>query len=353
MGRDWDSEKEKLRLGRNVTVEEGLEGRLQRGQARFWDTLDYFNKPAWEPLLPDVLPPPHQKPYTLVLSLDDLLIHSAWSREHGWRTAKRPGLDYFLAYLSQFYEIVLFTSQPAYTAIPIVEKLDPHGIFVLYKLYRDCTRYSKEHKDVIKDLSYLGRDLSKVVQLDTVPNHVAAQPENAYTLKPWKGNRDDSDLVAMIPFLEAIAIYAVPDVRPVLTKYRDTHIPTAWAEVERKQKQAALEQWEQSQAGKKGKLGGGFGSLFGGSGASKRETGPPKTALELGREFYQKSYLEEQKWWAEQKPIIEQAMKEDQEKAQAAMTSSVATWAAALVGMPPPPPPEQAAQASQGSPSAK
>ena len=34
--------------------------------------------------------------------------------EHGWRTAKRPGVNYFLAYLSQFYEIVLFTTQPAY-----------------------------------------------------------------------------------------------------------------------------------------------------------------------------------------------------------------------------------------------
>lgn len=40
LGREWDSEKEKERLGRNVTIEEGMEGRWQRGQARFWDTLD-------------------------------------------------------------------------------------------------------------------------------------------------------------------------------------------------------------------------------------------------------------------------------------------------------------------------
>lgn len=95
LGREWDSEKEMERLARNVTTEEGFEGRWQRGQARFWDTLDvcclllcligladlwsqYFNKPAWDPLLPAPLPPPHQKAYTLVLSLDDLLIHSSW-----------------------------------------------------------------------------------------------------------------------------------------------------------------------------------------------------------------------------------------------------------------------------------
>lgn len=40
LGREWESEKEKERLGRGVTIEDGLEGRWQRGQARFWDTLD-------------------------------------------------------------------------------------------------------------------------------------------------------------------------------------------------------------------------------------------------------------------------------------------------------------------------
>lgn len=77
-GREWDSEKEKERLAKLVTDEDGLNGRYQRAKARAVDTMDYFNKPAWDPLLPDLLPPPHQKPYTLVLSLDDLLVHSVW-----------------------------------------------------------------------------------------------------------------------------------------------------------------------------------------------------------------------------------------------------------------------------------
>lgn len=77
---------------------------------------DYFSKPAFKHLLPDPLPPPHQRPYTLLVDLEDLLVHSEWDRQHGWRTAKRPGVDYFLGYLSQFYEIVLFTSQPVYVS---------------------------------------------------------------------------------------------------------------------------------------------------------------------------------------------------------------------------------------------
>lgn len=54
----------------------------------------------------------------------------------------------------------------------------------------------------MKDLSYLNRDLSKVIVLDTDPEHVSLQPENAVVLPKWKGDASDRGLVAMIPFLE-------------------------------------------------------------------------------------------------------------------------------------------------------
>lgn len=38
----------------------------------------YLNKPAWDPLLPAPLPEPHYRPYTLVIDLDDMLVHSNW-----------------------------------------------------------------------------------------------------------------------------------------------------------------------------------------------------------------------------------------------------------------------------------
>ena len=37
-----------------------------------------FDKPIWEKLLPDPLPEGYQRPYTLVLSIDDLLVASTW-----------------------------------------------------------------------------------------------------------------------------------------------------------------------------------------------------------------------------------------------------------------------------------
>ena len=53
-------------------------------------------------LLPD---PPELPPgmiqRTLVLSLEDTLIFTQWDRKRGHRTQKRPGLDAFLAHMSQ------------------------------------------------------------------------------------------------------------------------------------------------------------------------------------------------------------------------------------------------------------
>lgn len=41
-------------------------------------SLQYFSEPAWPELLPPPYPPPHNKPYTLLISLDDLLVTSSW-----------------------------------------------------------------------------------------------------------------------------------------------------------------------------------------------------------------------------------------------------------------------------------
>jgi mitochondrial import inner membrane translocase subunit TIM50 len=80
----------------------------------------------------------------------------------------------------------------------------------------------------VQDLSYLNRDLSKVIILDTNPGHVQAQPENAIILPPWKGDPKDRDLVAYVAFLEHIAAIGVPDVRKALASFEGKHIPTEY-----------------------------------------------------------------------------------------------------------------------------
>lgn len=316
LGRDWETDELK---GRKQTAEEAPSGRWERTKARFWELFDYFNKPQWPELLPPPLPAPHQKPYTLLLSMDDLIITSTWDRQQGWRTAKRPGVDYFLAYLSQFYEIVIFTTQHHYTAMPIIEKLDPYNFFITYKLFREATR-SVDGK-IVKDLSYLNRDLSKVILLDTHPEHVSSHPENAIIIPKWTGAPGDKGLIAMIPFLESIAIYKSPDVRPILQAYAGKDIPIEYAEKEAEAKQKHIEEWK-SKA--RGLSKGGFtlSNMFGGPSESSHSP-VPLTYLEQKRLEAQRQYKEEQSYIATHKHEFERLLEEDRQAMAREMSGSL------------------------------
>ncbi|RMY59026.1 hypothetical protein D0863_12076 [Hortaea werneckii] len=197
----------------------------RRIRARFGNQVGYYTEPTFPKLLPEV-PEAQRPPFTLVLSLEDLLIHSSWDRTNGYKVAKRPGIDYFIRYLSQYYELVLFTSVPLAIADPVIKKLDPYH-FILWPLGREATKY--EGGEYIKDLSYLNRDLKKTLIIDTHAAHVKNQPENAIVLPKWSGSPRDEhakDLVSLIPFLEYVATMGIEDVRAVLKSFEGQDIAT-------------------------------------------------------------------------------------------------------------------------------
>ncbi|KAL1889526.1 mitochondrial inner membrane protein required for protein import [Ceratocystis pirilliformis] len=224
MGRDWDSEGEAAQHPK-VPNGWGIGLWWNRVRARMTETVMYYQEPAFDKLLP-ILDPSLQKPYTLCISLEDMLIHSSWDRQRGWTTAKRPGVDYFLRYLSQYYELVLFTTVPSMNALPTVQKLDPFQ-FIMFPLFREATKY--EDGEVVKDLSYLNRDLSKVIMIDTNGRRLRKQPENAIILPKWKGNPRDTDLVDLVPFLEYLATMQTSDVRKVIKSFDGKKIPEEFA----------------------------------------------------------------------------------------------------------------------------
>ncbi|KAG6862293.1 hypothetical protein C0995_015990 [Termitomyces sp. Mi166 len=320
MGREWDEEELKTK---KMTIENAPSTRWGRTKERFVDIFDYFNKPAWPELLPPPYAPPHQKPYTLLISIDDLLVTSTWDRQHGWRTAKRPGVDYFLAYISQFYEVVIFTTQNYYTALPVLEKLDRYNFYITHRLFREATR--SINGKIVKDLSYLNRDLSKVISLDTDPEHVSTHPENAIVIPKWKGDPKDNGLVAMIPFLESIAIYHPPDVRPILKAYEGKNIPLEYAKLEAEQKAKHIEEWKK----KKGVQISSFSSLFGLSSSqslhpiAKTHPGIPPTYLEQKRHEAQLQYQDERKYIADHREELEKLLAQDQAAAQEEMPGSL------------------------------
>jgi len=140
LGRNWDTEDEE-RAHADAPSGWGFGLFYNRIKARLGSTMSYYRDPVTTKLLPDEDPDPNLRyPFTLVVSLEDMLIHSEWTREKGWRVAKRPGVDYFLRYLGSYYEIVLFTSQPMAMTDQILRKLDPYST-IRWPLFREATVY--------------------------------------------------------------------------------------------------------------------------------------------------------------------------------------------------------------------
>jgi import inner membrane translocase subunit TIM50 len=198
------------------------------------------------------------------------MVHTTWDTKNGYRLAKRPGLDYFIRYLSQYYELVLFTTAPRYMADSVMAKLDPYH-FIMWPLGREATRY--ENGEYIKDLEYLNRPLSKTIIVDTHAPHVKNQPENAIILPKWKGAGDstkDADLVSLIPFLEYLATMGTEDVRTVLKSFEGTNIPEEFARREALAREKFNAQLA-AQRGRKPKFS--VGSLAGSLGVSSKGMG--------------------------------------------------------------------------------
>lgn len=222
--------------------------------------IRFFAEPSREKLLPD-LPaafPGGPTPRTLVIDLERTLIFSSYSRATGWRVAKRPGAEAFLAYLASFYEIVVFTSSLNTYADPILDKLDPNG-YITHRLYRAETDYKRGVH--IKNLDALNRELSHVVVIDHDSKQVSMHPQNAIIVPEWTGDPSDTTLLDLIPFLENLVKEDVADVREELKLLSDGDIANAVAEYR------AVAAARASTAAVPS------GSLFGHAGAGARQAG--------------------------------------------------------------------------------
>ena len=92
-------------------------------------------------------------------------MNSDWSHKHGWRFQKRPGLDIFLSQIGYpNFEVVIWTVENAMTFFPIINQMDPNSQIIMYRLFRDATRF--KNGTHTKDLHSLNRDLKKVIVID-------------------------------------------------------------------------------------------------------------------------------------------------------------------------------------------
>ena len=120
--------------------------------------------------------------------------------------------------MSKIYELVIFTAALKDYADWILNDFDRNGI-IDHRLYRNSTKF--RNGNYVKDLSKLGRDLSKTLIIDNIEENFEAQPDNGIPIKSWYHDPHDQELPNMKPFLESLVARKVPDVRPEIKIYKD------------------------------------------------------------------------------------------------------------------------------------
>ncbi len=77
----------------------------------------------------------HKKKYTLILDLDETLVHFKREQEGG-QVLLRPYVHFFLEEMSKFYELIIFTASQKDYADWIIDRLDRKKL-ISKRLYRD------------------------------------------------------------------------------------------------------------------------------------------------------------------------------------------------------------------------
>ncbi|CAG8447519.1 10995_t:CDS:2 [Ambispora leptoticha] len=190
------------------------------------------------------------EPKTLILDLDETLIHSALGGSRAaaqmievmvdkhaclYYVHKRPHVDRFLKKVSEWYKVVIFTASMSEYADPVIDWLDPNKNLISSRYFREVSTISFNKISLIydppfiieaksctnrsgvymKDLTKVEPDLSKVCLIDNSPISYALQQENGIPIKEWTNDPKDEALLDLLPFLDALRF--TEDVRSVLS----------------------------------------------------------------------------------------------------------------------------------------
>ncbi|OHS96022.1 NLI interacting factor-like phosphatase family protein [Tritrichomonas foetus] len=157
---------------------------------------------------PPPLPKNGQK--TLVLDMDETLVHASLFPPHpsvnyftlddGTIVYTRPGLDEFINFAVNHFEVFIYTYAERCYAEPVLDIIAPM-IDEDHRLYRDSCIVKKDI--VIKDLTMLNRNLNKLIFVDDNDMYLKTNKENTIVIPMWKGIPNDKALTEwLIPILQ-------------------------------------------------------------------------------------------------------------------------------------------------------
>ncbi|CDW53089.1 CTD nuclear envelope phosphatase 1 [Trichuris trichiura] len=182
----------------------------------------------------------HVQTKILVLDLDETLVHSCYdilpeesqlkgyeadlvfhisakNRKVKTEVYKRPYVDAFLDMVSKWYLLVIYTAAMEEYADPIINMLDGSRGILNIRLYRKhCLPLNVS---LTKDLRIICDDLRRICIIDNSPTAYLCYPQNAVPIKEWTGNRSDTALLDLLPFLDCLRFCS--DVRSILQRGSD------------------------------------------------------------------------------------------------------------------------------------
>ena len=162
---------------------------------------EYIAQEVTEPFLPPKKID-DKRDYCLVLDLDETLVHFCEDNNEAY-VKVRMGAEHFITVLSQYCEIVIFTASTKYYCDIVIDGLDCKNL-IDYKLYRE---YTQDYNGInVKDLSKLGRELTKIIIIDNIEDNYAFQPNNGLNIIDFEGDENDNELqYLLIDLLEVVS----------------------------------------------------------------------------------------------------------------------------------------------------
>jgi Dullard-like phosphatase family protein len=180
-------------------------------------TDDIDNNKVEVPYLKNKCP----KKFCLVLDLDETLISFKLEPgdENKGTIRFRPYLDSFLQKVKEKYEIIVFTSGTKDYADPLEDAIEQEENYFDARLYRHHTvAYGK---DIVKDISRIGRPLDKICIVENMPQNFRLQKENGILIKSFYGEDIyDTALFSLGDILIKIA-NEFNDIRKGIAKYKN------------------------------------------------------------------------------------------------------------------------------------
>ena len=202
----------------NESIQELIQKTINNISTSQNNSNDEEEEEELEKPIPPFLNPINPKyEYTLVLDLDETLVHYLEDADNAYIQI-RPGAEDFILDLSNYFELVIFTAALKNYADLAIDGLDTNQK-ISYRLYRAHT--IKVGDVNFKDLSKLGRDLKKVIILENNPENYGLQPKNGLKIKDFEGDENDDELDYLKDDLIKLVKNHPDDVRDHLPKIQE------------------------------------------------------------------------------------------------------------------------------------